>query len=150
MLETQRDPAHRHNESGRSRAAVYASRRRLRAAVALSGVLLLAAGLTGCAGGGTGVAPTASPSAAVPASEGGDAGAKAQELFTANKCISCHGVDLAGRVGPSTNLQKIGATQTKEQIAEQIRNGGGGMPAYKSKLSEDEVNQLADWLSSKK
>jgi len=125
-------------------------RKLLRAAAVLGAGLLLAAGLAGC-GGGTGAAPAASPSAAAtPAGESGGADAKAQELFTANKCISCHGVDLAGRVGPTTNLQKIGATKTREQIAEQIRNGGGGMPAYKTKLSEDEVALLSDWLSSKK
>ncbi|UJF32819.1 c-type cytochrome [Paenibacillus hexagrammi] len=117
------------------------------------------AALTGCGGknGGAAASPgaagTAGTSAASPAAtqtESNPAFVKAQELFTVNKCISCHGVDLEGKVGPKTNLQKVGAAMSKEQIAAQIANGGGGMPAYKTKLSEDEIGQLTDWLSSKK
>jgi cytochrome c551 len=93
------------------------------------------------------------PSPAVsstPSPETNPAYIKAAELFEKNKCISCHGVDLAGRVGPKTNLQKVGATMTPEQITAQIRDGGGGMPAYQSKLTADEIHLLTDWLSSKK
>jgi cytochrome c551 len=79
-----------------------------------------------------------------------EASVKAQELFKKTNCISCHGVDLSGRVGPKTNLQKVGTTMTKEQIAQQIREGGGGMPVYKSKLTDEEINLLTDWLSAKK
>jgi cytochrome c551 len=75
---------------------------------------------------------------------------KAAELFEKNKCISCHGVDLAGRVGPKTNLQKVGSIMTPEQITAQIRDGGGGMPAYQSQLTADEIHSLTDWLRSKK
>ncbi|WP_246239485.1 c-type cytochrome [Paenibacillus anseongensis] len=101
-------------------------------------------------GGASGGEATPKPPAATAASESNPAFVKAQELFTANKCISCHGVDLAGRAGAKTNLQKVGSQMTKEQIASQIKNGGGGMPAYSTKLSEEEVGQLSDWLSSKK
>jgi cytochrome c551 len=75
---------------------------------------------------------------------------KAEELFKKTNCISCHGVDLSGRVGPKTNLQKIGSTHTPEQISDQIRGGGGGMPGYERKLTADEIQMLTDWLSSKK
>jgi cytochrome c551 len=90
-----------------------------------------------------------SPAAsAVPSPETNEAYVKAAELF--KKTISCHGVDLSGRVGPTTNLQKVGASMTKEQITNQIHNGGGGMPAYQAKLTADEIDLLAVWLSSKK
>ncbi|MBP1992361.1 c-type cytochrome [Paenibacillus eucommiae] len=85
-----------------------------------------------------------------PSAETNEAFVKAEELFQKTNCISCHGVDLSGRIGPTTNLQKIGASKTKEQIADQIRNGGGGMPVYKSKLTDDEINLLTEWLFSKK
>jgi cytochrome c551 len=88
-----------------------------------------------------------SPSASV---SPGPESVKAQELFQKTNCISCHGVDLAGRVGPKTNLQKVGSTMTQEQIASQIRNGGGGMQAYQNKLTPEEIDLLAGWLSSKK
>ncbi|MBD0382356.1 cytochrome c [Paenibacillus sp. WST5] len=108
--------------------------------------------LAACGGGSSNGAamPPASPAATAAAGESNPAYVKAQELFTANKCISCHGVDLAGKAGAKTNLQKVGGKMSKEQIAEQINNGGGGMLAYKSKLSADEVGLLTDWLSSKK
>ncbi|MEC0226037.1 c-type cytochrome [Paenibacillus alba] len=75
---------------------------------------------------------------------------KAQELYIANKCISCHGTDLSGRVGANSNLQKVGNKLTAEQIQNQIKNGGGGMYPYKDKLTEEEVILLTNWLRSKK
>lgn len=114
------------------------------ALLALPMVLALAA--CGGAPGGGG----SKPPAATAAAESNPAYVKAQELFTANKCISCHGVDLSGKAGAKTNLQKVGSKMTKEQIASQIKNGGGGMPVYSNKLSEEEIGLLSDWLSSKK
>jgi len=116
-------------------------------ALAIAPMLLI---LAACGGGsGSGAAkPSTSPSAT--AAETNPAYVKAQEMFETNRCISCHGVNLEGRAGPKTNLQKVGSTFSKEQIANQIKNGGGGMPGYKSKLSDEEVSQLTDWLSSKK
>ncbi|UUZ90906.1 cytochrome c [Paenibacillus sp. P25] len=64
-------------------------------------------------------------------------------------CISCHGGNLEGRVGPATNLQKVGTKLSKEQIAKQIANGGGGMPAFGTKLKPEEVEALAAWLAEK-
>jgi cytochrome c551 len=119
------------------------------------GIALLLAvsfGLLAACGGGTANKPSSNPSSSSPSptAESNEAYVKAEELFKKTNCISCHGVNLEGRVGPATNLQKIGGSKTKEQIANQISNGGGGMPVYKTKLSEDEINLLADWLSSKK
>lgn len=106
--------------------------------------------LAACGGGtSSGSAATKTP-AATAAAESNPAFVKAQELFTTNKCISCHGVDLAGKVGPKTNLQKVGSRLSSEQIANKIKNGGGGMPVYKTTISEDEIGLLSEWLNSKK
>jgi cytochrome c551 len=94
--------------------------------------------------GGTGKA------AATPPVETNETYIKASELFQKTNCISCHAIDLSGKVGPKTNLQKIGATRSAEQIANKIRTGGGGMPVYESKLTPEEISLLAEWLSSKK
>jgi len=67
-----------------------------------------------------------------------------------NNCISCHGTELQGKMGPDTNLQHVGKRLSKEQIAGQIRNGGDSMPAFESRLSDDEIEGLAAWLSGKK
>lgn len=66
------------------------------------------------------------------------------------KCISCHGTDLKGRMGPNTNLTKVAARLSTEQIEEQIRNGGNGMGAFEGKLEEEQINALVEWLAAKK
>jgi cytochrome c551 len=132
----------------KNRAAAALGALRFAGAIAIAPLVLA---LAACAS-GSGAAPKApaSPAATTAAQESNPAYVKAQELFTANKCISCHGVGLEGKAGPKTNLQKVGSMLSKEEIANQIKNGGGGMPVYKNKLSDEEVGLLTDWLSSKK
>lgn len=77
------------------------------------------------------------------------AAANVPKVFKSN-CISCHGTDLQGRMGPSTNLTQVGGRMTKDEITKQIKDGGGGMPAFSSRLSAAEIADLADWLSKKK
>ena len=64
------------------------------------------------------------------------------------QCISCHGAELEGGAGPA--LRGIGDRLSKEEIAEVITNGRGGMPAYGSILSAEEIDQVAEWLSRQK
>ncbi|OME99278.1 hypothetical protein BK127_38900 [Paenibacillus sp. FSL H7-0331] len=75
------------------------------------------------------------------------AGDKGGAIYKAN-CISCHGDKLEGTLGP--NLQQVGSRLSKEQIAAKVQNGGGSMPAFKSKLKDADVESLAEWLSIKK
>ncbi|HEY2493630.1 MAG TPA: cytochrome c [Paenibacillus sp.] len=75
-----------------------------------------------------------------------DAGA-AETLVKAN-CISCHGDQLEGAVGP--NLQKIGTTMSAEQIYNTVSKGSGIMPAFKGQLKDEEIAHVALWLSEKK
>nr|WP_275589187.1 cytochrome c [Paenibacillus sacheonensis] len=71
------------------------------------------------------------------------------QVFRSN-CISCHGTDLKGRMGDSTNLTKVGNRMSKAQIAAQIKQGGGGMPPFSGKLQDSQIEELAAWLSAKK
>jgi cytochrome c551 len=71
-------------------------------------------------------------------------------LYQKNNCVSCHGSELQGRMGEATNLQKVGARMTKEQIVKQIRDGSSGMPPFGSQLSPEEIDKLAEWLAGKK
>ncbi|TVY10861.1 cytochrome c [Paenibacillus cremeus] len=73
----------------------------------------------------------------------------AESIVKAN-CISCHGDTLDGRGAANKNLQKVGAKLSKDQIANQINNGGNGMPGFKGKLKPEEVTAVADWLAAKK
>ena len=71
------------------------------------------------------------------------------QAFKSN-CVSCHGTDLQGRMGATTNLTKVGQRMTKDQITAQIKQGGGGMPAFSGRLSDAQIEELAAWLSAKK
>ena len=66
-------------------------------------------------------------------------------------CMQCHGAELEGRMGPETNLQKIGARLTREDILDTIHNGGprGGMPAIKT-IEEADAEKVAAWLATLK
>ncbi|GIP26133.1 hypothetical protein J23TS9_12630 [Paenibacillus sp. J23TS9] len=63
-------------------------------------------------------------------------------------CLSCHAADLSGIVGPS--LKEIGSKLTKEEIVERMTMGRGGMPSFKSRLSEQDIDTLGSWLADKK
>ncbi|CAH1227895.1 MULTISPECIES: c-type cytochrome [Paenibacillus] len=73
--------------------------------------------------------------------------AQAEATVKAN-CISCHGDQLQGAVGP--NLQKIGSQDDVDKIYSVILKGKGGMPSFKGKLKEEEIANIAMWLSEKK
>ncbi|MWC30321.1 c-type cytochrome [Paenibacillus sp. MMS18-CY102] len=74
--------------------------------------------------------------------------AAAIELYN-NSCISCHASDLSGKVGPDSDLRKVGSRMSKTEIANQITNGGDIMPPFKGKLSADEISALSDWLAAR-
>lgn len=99
----------------------------------------LAAALSGCGTKGTGGTET---SAAGP-------GGNAEALYK-KSCISCHGDQLQGRIGPGTDLTKVGGKKSRDEIVTQIAKGGNGMPGFSSSLSETDIGTLADWLAAKK
>lgn len=74
------------------------------------------------------------------------ASTKPDEIF-AQTCVSCHGDQLQGVVGP--NLQKVGSRYTEAQIKEILTKGKeGGMPA--GLLQGQQLEAVAKWLSEKK
>lgn len=86
------------------------------------------------------------PASPSPAGQGGQT-AQAESVYKAANCLVCHGVDLGGVSAP--NLQKVGSRYKEGDIKNIVLNGRGGMPAYKGKLSEDEIQSLAAWLAAK-
>ncbi|WP_036720480.1 c-type cytochrome [Paenibacillus harenae] len=70
-------------------------------------------------------------------------------VYKAN-CVNCHGSELQGRIGAVTNLQKVGARMSAEDITVQIEDGASTMPGFKDKLSAEEIEGLAEWLAGKK
>jgi cytochrome c551 len=123
----------------------------LRLAAGLFLLLSAAGALAGCGGGNTGGQPFGGGknNPGNPAEAMAGASEQTQAIYKQN-CISCHGGTLEGRVGPATNLQKVGSRLSKEQIVKQITNGGNGMPAFGSKLKPEETDALAEWLAGKK
>ncbi len=87
-------------------------------------------------GGTTGEAPT-------PA---GDAAAGKQVFETAG-CVACHTLADAGStgtVGPNLDEAKPPATL----VVERVTNGAGAMPSFEDKLSEQQIQDVAAYVSS--
>lgn len=69
-----------------------------------------------------------------------------QELYESN-CSRCHGIDGIGTRGPdlidiNTNVPDM------QEAFDQIVNGGGGMPSFGSRLSDDEIQAMVDYVYS--
>jgi mono/diheme cytochrome c family protein len=109
--------------------------------------------------GGGGGAPTTGEQTTPPASttgtetttppaEGGgeQAAAQGKEIFTTN-CAGCHTLsdaNASGRVGPN-----LDDSQADEQaIQQKVEAGGGGMPAFRGQLDDEEISAVAQYVSS--
>ncbi len=70
-------------------------------------------------------------------------------VFHEKGCEHCHGVDGIGTdKGP--DLSGVGRLLHKPEIAKKIRDGGKEMPAFGDALTNDEVQQLVEYLAAKK
>lgn len=73
---------------------------------------------------------------------------KGSEIFAQAGCGSCHALAAAGSsgtVGP--NLDE--AKPSKELVVDRVTNGQGAMPAFKDRLSEQQIQAVADFVSQK-
>jgi cytochrome c551 len=71
--------------------------------------------------------------------------AAGREIFVAN-CGSCHALSDAGTsgaVGPS--LDGIGLDASA--VETQVRNGGGGMPAFEGQLTDEEITAVSAYVA---
>ncbi|MFD0587465.1 c-type cytochrome [Paenibacillus sp. GCM10027627] len=71
--------------------------------------------------------------------------AKAESVYKSN-CMGCHGTDYQGGMGPA--LKTVGSVLSREEIYKKITKGGGGMPAFEGKLTEEEIVNLTNWLAT--
>lgn len=72
--------------------------------------------------------------------------AMGRTLYVSN-CASCHGQDAEGKIGPT--LHALGDPDAK--VYRHIANGfTGKMPAYKDKLTKDQIDTLVAYIQSLK
>jgi len=86
------------------------------------------------------------------AGDGGDGGgggaADGEQVFTDN-CGVCHALAAVGSGGPGAVGPDLDELQpSMETLVEQVTNGGGGMPAFGDRLSEAEIQAVAEFVSS--
>ena len=74
-----------------------------------------------------------------------DAGdpAAGQEVFSQN-CAACHGDDGGGGTGPALAGEQ--EYTNPDVVVPQIRDGGGGMPAFGGRLSEQELADVSAFV----
>ena len=72
--------------------------------------------------------------------------AAGRDVFVA-QCGSCHTLSDAGTSGTiGPNLDET--TLEEDDIEEQVREGGGGMPSFEGQLSDDEIEAVAEYVAS--
>jgi mono/diheme cytochrome c family protein len=80
-----------------------------------------------------------------PAPSGGGTDGKA--IFASAGCSSCHTLADAGstgNVGPNLDQAK----PSKELVVDRVTNGKGGMPSFKGQLSDQQIDAVAEYVSS--
>jgi heme/copper-type cytochrome/quinol oxidase subunit 2/mono/diheme cytochrome c family protein len=80
------------------------------------------------------------------AAGGATADAAAGEEVFAENCAVCHGATGHGG-GGGPDLTTMPLAKTQEGAEGQVTNGGGGMPAFKGTLSEEEIANVAAYVS---
>lgn len=108
------------------------------------GVLILSAALAlslSACGGGEQASESQGSSSNASSSSASNA-----EAIVKQSCVSCHGADLSGGVGPALN--NVGSRLSKDEILNIIQNGKGGMPG--GLISGADAEAVASWLAEKK
>jgi mono/diheme cytochrome c family protein len=77
--------------------------------------------------------------------DGGDVDGEA--VFASAGCGGCHQFEPAGSTG-TIGPPLDGIDLSRDEIAAQVRNGGGGMPAFGDRLSDDEIDAVADYVEN--
>jgi mono/diheme cytochrome c family protein len=98
---------------------------------------------SGQTGGGTETSPTTPTTTTAPA---GDAAA-GKQVFESAGCTTCHTLADAGAtgaVGPNLDQAKPSAAL----VVDRVTNGKGAMPSFKGQLSEQQIQDVAAYVSS--
>jgi mono/diheme cytochrome c family protein len=119
------------------------------ALLVLVGALALVA--AGCGGddGSSGAEETAPATTETTGSDtGGESGdaANGKAVFASAGCGGCHTFEAAGSSG-SVGPNLDDASPSFDAVVTQVTNGGGAMPAFGDELSEQEIRDVAAFVS---
>jgi cbb3-type cytochrome c oxidase subunit III len=81
------------------------------------------------------------------AGEGGITATAGEEIFAAAGCGSCHVLAAAGSegtIGPNLDESK----PSKELAVDRVTNGKGQMPSFKDQLKPEQIEAVAEYVSS--
>jgi cytochrome c6 len=115
-------------------------------ALAAGALVLVAAG---CGGGGSSSSSSGETATETTPTTGTQAAgdpANGAKVFASAGCGGCHTFSKAsssGSVGP--NLDDLGPSF--DTVVHQVTNGGGAMPSFKDQLSEQEIRDVAAFVS---
>jgi mono/diheme cytochrome c family protein len=118
------------------------------ATIAILTLFAVPATLAACGGadGSGATAPTATPSPAATTPAEGDSQTPAAvdgAAVFADNCSGCHSGDGMGGQGPNIT------TQTDAQhVVDRVRNGGTSMPPFGSSLSNEQIEAVADYVTT--
>ena len=77
--------------------------------------------------------------------DGGDDALAAGRTVFVESCGSCHTLSDAGTTGSiGPNLDE--ASLSADQVEEQVRNGGGGMPAFEGDLTDEQIQDVSAYV----
>jgi mono/diheme cytochrome c family protein len=78
---------------------------------------------------------------------GGSGAAEGKQVFASAGCGSCHTLADAGTTGTvGPNLDQ--AKPSKELAVDRVTNGQGGMPPFEGQLTAEEIQAVAEYVSS--
>jgi mono/diheme cytochrome c family protein len=84
---------------------------------------------------------------AAPAPGGGGGGSSGKQVFQTAGCAGCHTLADAGSTGTvGPNLDQ--AKPPKSLVVTRVTNGMGAMPPFKGTLSPQQIQSVADYVSS--
>jgi mono/diheme cytochrome c family protein len=115
-------------------------------------LMLAVLGVAGCGGDdddseGAATATAADTAGAATGGEETGGAVDGAAVFASAGCGDCHTLaeaNASGNVGP--NLDEL--QPDTEEVAEQVKSGGGGMPAFEDQLSQEEIQAVAEYVSS--
>jgi cytochrome c551 len=70
-----------------------------------------------------------------------------KQIFSDAGCAGCHKLDAAGADGSGgPDLNTIGDDAT--EVANQVREGGGGMPAFSGELTDEQITAVSEFVAA--